>query len=130
MKDYFFRLTDLQISFPDEHQESQMLSAGEAGMIADLSKAELADWLARARSLPMGDWRQSHVLAMVELELGMLQYLPNFTENIKSGRVGSSNDLTRMCFLSLASPNPIHSTENIHHCIILCMHNIRLNFRC
>lgn len=54
---------------------------------ADLCLAEKADQLIQARKLPFARWRQSHILAWLELELGMGQYSKIFTENVKSGRV-------------------------------------------
>uniref|UniRef100_A0A915I8I1 SAM domain-containing protein n=1 Tax=Romanomermis culicivorax TaxID=13658 RepID=A0A915I8I1_ROMCU len=76
----------------------------------DLCMAEKADKLVEARQMPIVRWRQAHVLAWLELELGMGQYAKIFAENVKSGRVLinlTNNELER----SLKLTNPMHKKK-------------------
>lgn len=72
---------------------------------ADLCLAEKADQLIQARKIPFARWRQSQIIAWLELELGMGQYSKIFSENVKSGRVLmslSDNEIEHMLNISNA----------------------------
>lgn len=79
----------------DQHSKQKEIDAADRSssalavdaIAADLNLVEKADQLLQARQIPMARWRQSHVVAWLELELGMYAYSSKFVDNVKSGKV-------------------------------------------
>ena len=53
--------------------------------------------MSQARDQPMRDWKASHVLAWLEIDINMPLYGKTCSENIKSGKV-TKNMYLKYCF--------------------------------
>ncbi|KRZ28444.1 Kazrin, partial [Trichinella pseudospiralis] len=76
----------------------------------ELNLAERADYLLRARSMPLSQWKLAHITAWLRLEMGMSHYVKAFELNVKSGKaLAELSDFEMENTLGIA--NPMHKKK-------------------
>ncbi|KRZ68241.1 Kazrin, partial [Trichinella papuae] len=76
----------------------------------ELNLAERADYLLRARSMPLSQWKLAHITAWLRLEMGMIHYVKAFELNVKSGKaLAELSDFEMENTLGIA--NPMHKKK-------------------
>ncbi|KRY30040.1 putative SAM domain protein [Trichinella spiralis] len=76
----------------------------------ELNLAERADYLLRARSMPLSQWKLAHITAWLRLEMGMIHYVKAFESNVKSGKaLAELSDFEMENTLGIA--NPMHKKK-------------------
>ncbi|KRX81860.1 Kazrin-A [Trichinella sp. T6] len=76
----------------------------------ELNLAERADYLLRARNMPLSQWKLAHITAWLRLEMGMIHYVKAFESNVKSGKaLAELSDFEMENTLGIA--NPMHKKK-------------------